>query len=264
MVWDNGIDPATPEREWEIADVFRAYFGCDHLKGYHCTAQEFKAVNAILRCRTAAMGGYIRLCDTCGNVEVAYCSCKNRHCPKCGHLEKVQWVAGKKRGSCRCPTFRSSSRLDHGINDIARINPKAIYNLLFRVAGKLLKEYGRRYLGGKRKQMTLSAVEFMRRFLLHVLPKGFVRIRHYGLYASGMRTKLRIVRMILGCSLESSAPPTLELGEWLNSFLEEDPFVCPLCGEGRMCVAGAFAALGRLPRSLLMLLRSSVLRETPA
>jgi len=90
-----------------------------------------------------------------------------------------------------------------------------------------------------------------------------VRIRHDDLYASGMRTKLRIVRMILGCSLESSAPPTLELGEWLNSFLEEDPFVCPLCGEGRMCVAGAFAALGRLPRSLLILFGLSVLREAP-
>ncbi|MCB0044466.1 MAG: transposase zinc-binding domain-containing protein [Caldilineaceae bacterium] len=147
MVRDNGIDPATPEREWEIADVFRAYFD-DYLQKHHCTAQEFKAVNAILGCRTAAMGEYIRMCDTCGNVEVAYCSCKNRHCPKCGHLEKAQWVAEQEARLLPAPHFQVVFTVDHGVNDIAHVDPKAICNLLFRVAGKLLKEYGRRYLGG--------------------------------------------------------------------------------------------------------------------
>ena len=147
MVWDNGIDPATPEREWEIADVFRAYFD-DYLKEYHCTAQEFKAVNAILKCRTAAMGGYVQVCDTCGKSQIAYCSCKNRHCPKCGHFEKAQWSA--KQGARLLPVrhFQVVFTVDHQINDVAHVNPKAIYNLLFRVAGKLLKQYGRRYLGG--------------------------------------------------------------------------------------------------------------------
>ncbi|MCB9137305.1 MAG: transposase zinc-binding domain-containing protein [Caldilineaceae bacterium] len=147
MVLASEVSAAAPKPVWEVADVFRRHFD-DYLKQHHCTAQEFKAVNAILRCRTAAMGGYIRLCDTCGNVEVAYCSCKNRHCPKCGHLEKAQWVAEQEARLLPLPHFQVVFTVDHGINDIAHVDPKAICNLLFRVAGKLLKEYGRRYLGG--------------------------------------------------------------------------------------------------------------------
>ena len=147
MVRDNGIDLAAPETEWEVANVFRAYFD-DYLKGYHCTAQEFKVVNAILKCRTAAMGGYIQVCDTCGKVQIAYCSCKNRHCPKCGHFEKAQWLARQEARLLSTPHFQVVFTVDHLINDIAHVNPAAVYNLLFRVAGKLLKQYGQRYLGG--------------------------------------------------------------------------------------------------------------------
>ena len=50
--------------------------------------------------------------------------------------------------------------------------------------GKVVFQYKDYAQGQKRKQMTLAAEEFLRRFLLHVLPKGFVRIRHYGLLAS--------------------------------------------------------------------------------
>src|SRR4029077_3726659 len=56
------------------------------------------------------------------------------------------------------------------------------------------------YADGQRsKQLTLDAEEFLRRFLLHVLPKGFVRIRHYGLLASpNVQTKLRRCQWLLG------------------------------------------------------------------
>ena len=58
-----------------------------------------------------------------------------------------------------------------------------------------LKDYAD---GGRRKTMTLSAVEFLRRFLLHVLPYGFTRIRHFGLCAaSNIDTKLKVARQIL-------------------------------------------------------------------
>jgi hypothetical protein len=60
--------------------------------------------------------------------------------------------------------------------------------------------------GGKHRVMTLSAVEFLRRFFLHVLPKGFVRIRHFGFLANRWRTeRLTICRDVLGCSTSTSA-----------------------------------------------------------
>ena len=96
-----------------------------------------------------------------------------------------------------------------------------------------------------------------------MLPKGFVRIRHYGLYASGMRLKLQAARLSLGQSFELPNPPKIELSEWLTTLAEEDPFACPFCGVGRMRTERQFAALGRLPIFLLMLLSLSVLRKAP-
>jgi len=65
--------------------------------------------------------------------------------------------------------------------------------------------------GGRDKQMTLDAEEFIRRFLLHVLPKGFVRIRHYGLLAGrNVDTKLADCRRLLGAGAEPAAVEAVE------------------------------------------------------
>lgn len=69
--------------------------------------------------------------------------------------------------------------------------------------------------GGKHRVMTLAAVEFLRRFFLHILPKGFVRIRHFGFLANRWRkARLAICREVLGCATNISvveAKPTGEL-----------------------------------------------------
>ena len=68
---------------------------------------------------------------------------------------------------------------------------------------------------GKPKLMTLDAVEFIRRFVWHILPDHFIRIRHYGLHHSSARkTKLPLARQLLG--LEPAVPPKqiLDLRQW--------------------------------------------------
>lgn len=91
-----------------------------------------------------------------------------------------------------------------------------------------------------KKLMTLDATEFLRRFLLHVLPKGFVRIRHYGLHASSnVRSKLAAARQLLeprapSCSSE---PESTQPSPWWKRFLERtgiDVMACPSCTTGRM------------------------------
>lgn len=83
--------------------------------------------------------------------------------------------------------------------------------------------------GYKIKEMRLSAEEFLRRFLLHVLPKGFVRIRHYGLLASiNVATKLALCRRLLG----QEAQPAPRCKSWVERVLEwtgQDPRRCPQC-----------------------------------
>ena len=92
--------------------------------------------------------------------------------------------------------------------------------------------------------MTLDAVEFVRRFLMHVLPAGFVRVRHYGLLANRhRREKLARCRELLGMAVTPADPapadpdPTTPPGR-------EAPVtptrVCPRCGAGRMVVVAEF------------------------
>jgi hypothetical protein len=93
---------------------------------------------------------------------------------------------------------------------------------------------------GKLKIMTLSAVEFIRRFLLHVLPKHFQRIRHYGLHHSSQQQKLLIARQLLGLSAEKPKIEFLKMAEWLKEILQEDPDICPFCGQGKMILLREF------------------------
>jgi hypothetical protein len=99
--------------------------------------------------------------------------------------------------------------------------------------------------GGDPKTMTLKATEFIRRFLLHVLPSGFVRIRHYGFLANRVcQEKLALCRALLGVgttpesvAADSSAEP--------KGPVEGQPLakVCPCCGEGRMVIIETFPAI---------------------
>jgi Putative transposase/Transposase zinc-binding domain len=95
------------------------------------------------------------------------------------------------------------------------------------------------------KTMTLAPHEFIRRFLTHVLPKGFQRIRHYGLFANGNRAaNLATARELLGVQVpEKPSEPTAEPAADQPSVL---PRPCPCCG-GRMVVIEIFER-GQTPR----------------
>jgi Putative transposase len=98
------------------------------------------------------------------------------------------------------------------------------------------------------KTMTLEAEEFIRRFLLHVLPEGFQRIRYYGFLANRYREqKLKHCRELL--DMPASEPPDLEPAkDYLERFQEltgTSLWECPLCHQGRMLV------IEILPRSPL-------------
>ncbi len=109
--------------------------------------------------------------------------------------------------------------------------------------------------GGKRRTMELAATEFLRRFLLHVLPTGFVRIRHYGLLSNRhRREKLAVCRKLLGAAaspevifpeaLALATPSSLEVG------LTETrcATLCPKCRVGRMVIIGELPAVPQSTR----------------
>ncbi len=374
---------------------------------YRLSHQQAKAVSDILQCRTPAKGGVWKRCDECGRWEVVYKPCKNRHCPKCGAFEKAQWLEKQKVWLLPIPYYHVVFTVDHVFNPLADNNQKLFYNTFIRIATQLLKEYGRRYLGGeigfttvlhtwgqtmqrhihlhcivsggalvasgrgyrwkeasrkylfpvkllsrefrdrfcreiarkcgegewrtrrkggelevgemlkaalshkwevyiqrpiygaeklleylgryifriaitnhrivavgkgkvtfkyrdnrdegKEKQMSLSAEEFIRRYLSHVLPKGFVRIRHFGLHHGSCRKKLQHARRLLGLSFELPVIAKLRLADWLLTVFEEDVRVCKYCGKGMMRPVREFGAVSgwryNLQRSLVFLLK---------
>jgi hypothetical protein len=117
--------------------------------------------------------------------------------------------------------------------------------------GKVTFRYRDYADANRKKTMTVSGVEFLRRFLLHVLPRGFVRLRHYGLHASGnVSTKLAHAKRLLGVAAmaESSSPgePTTAASGSASKTTAKEPWwetlfrhtgvdvlVCPRCKTGR-------------------------------
>ena len=94
---------------------------------------------------------------------------------------------------------------------------------------------------GRNKVMTLPADEFLRRFLLHVLPSGFMRIRHFGLLANRHRKrKLERCRALLHASPPSEKTPE-SVAASIERLTGNDLTLCPCCKQGTMRVTGQLA-----------------------
>ncbi len=95
---------------------------------------------------------------------------------------------------------------------------------------------------GKEKLMTLSTMEFIRRFLSHVLPDGFVRVRHFGLHHSACRIKLQHARHVLGLPFELPAILKLKFLDWFKKITgsDDDPRLCKFCRKGLMLTVREF------------------------
>jgi hypothetical protein len=90
----------------EVADVFRRFgqaFRDQH--GASLSAARRRAMLAIERCRTAALGGHVERCDDCGHQRIAYNSCRNRNCPKCQGLARAQWLEDRQAELLDVPYF---------------------------------------------------------------------------------------------------------------------------------------------------------------
>jgi Putative transposase len=93
--------------------------------------------------------------------------------------------------------------------------------------------------GGKQGKMTLVATEFLRRFFLHVLPRGFVRIRHFGFLANRFRlSRLALCRQLLTCSSSIQEEVRTEEAHSDSSSL----WHCPRCGAAMIVIQRFTAA----------------------
>ncbi|MGE0304130.1 MAG: IS91 family transposase [Phycisphaerales bacterium] len=371
----------------EVADIVRtsgATYRARHAG--HLSLGQLRVMSAIEACRTSSLGGHVRRCEDCAHVDIAYNSCRNRHCPKCQANAAYAWLEARRAELLPVAYYHVVFTLPAPIADIAYSNKAIVYDALFKAASETLITIGAdaKHLGAKlgvtmvlhtwgsalthhphvhcivpgggvskdgsrwiscrpgfflpvrvlsrlfrrlmlerlaaahaagdlsffgdhaglkditafraflkplyraewvvyakrpfagpeqvlsylarythrvaignsrllafdgnhvsfkwkdyrsngvarRKVMTLNADEFMRRFLLHVLPDGFHRIRHYGLFANAARkANVEMARRLL----EASAPVAPQMDA---APAYEVP--CPCCG-GRMLLIEQFA-----------------------
>ena len=99
-------------------------------------------MSAIERCRTAALGGHVTRCDACEHTEIAYNSCRNRHCPKCQGAVAKQWLAAREAELLPVAYFHVVFTVPTQIGDIAYHNKALVYNLLFKTAAETLLTIG--------------------------------------------------------------------------------------------------------------------------
>ena len=380
-------------RRLEVADVVRA-FSTAYRERFGVHAQQAQVLSDLALCRTAALGGHMLECDSCGHEEISYNSCRNRHCPKCQAAARAEWLADRERDLLDVPYFHVVFTLPAELSWIALRNKRLCYGLLMRTAAKTLRTIAAdpRHLGaeigflevlhtwsqsllhhphvhcvvpgggialensprwiacrknfflpvrvlsrlfrrlflealqkefekgelelhgklatlrdstcwaklvdslrkkewvvyskppfgsplhvlkylsrythrvaisnarlisfedglvrfrwkdraqnGQPKEMTLNAVEFLRRFLLHVLPRGFMRIRHFGFLANRVRKqKLALVRDLLAEERPSAvdgACPSISL-----SIDPDEPRRCPRCDDGVLLIVETLPA----------------------
>ncbi len=110
-----------------------------------------RTVDALVNCRTAALGGFKSQCDRCGAVTIQYASCRNRHCPKCQTLSQTRWIERQCADLLDIGCWHIVFTLPHELNPVAQGNPALVYGLLFKAASRTLLEFGRnpRWLGAE-------------------------------------------------------------------------------------------------------------------
>jgi len=123
----------------EVADIFRADGPAwRRANAGHVSLGQLKVMSAIERCRTAALGGHVARCEKCEHIDIAYNSCRNRHCPKCQGAAARAWLADREAELLPVAYYHVVFTLPAPIADIAYQNKAAIYAILFKAAAETL------------------------------------------------------------------------------------------------------------------------------
>ena len=123
--------------QWEVADIVR-----DHAPAWRrdrpLNLRQLKALSAIERCRSAALGGHVIRCEQCHDDQIAYNSCRNRHCPKCQGSAAKRWLDHRQAELLPIAYYHVVFTVPAIIARIAYQNPALVYDLLFAATAQTL------------------------------------------------------------------------------------------------------------------------------
>jgi predicted RNA-binding Zn-ribbon protein involved in translation (DUF1610 family) len=136
----------------EVADILRQY-GPQYLERYEARMlpSHKRAIQAILACRTAAMGGELFSCPDCGGYVYRYHSCRNRACPKCHTAQTESWLEKRRGELIDAPYFHVVITIPRELHGLIRSHQRVLYNVLLKTAFEALQDlaWDPKFLGGE-------------------------------------------------------------------------------------------------------------------
>jgi putative transposase/transposase-like zinc-binding protein len=234
---------------FEVADIIRQYgdrFIETH--GAWLTRQHRRVLRALVRCRTAALGGHLDRCARCDYRAISFNSCRNRHCPKCLTHARDRWLAARQDELLPVGYHHVVFTLPHELSWLALQNKTVVYDLLFRASAATLLEIAadQKHLGAVIG--FLSVLHTWGQNLLHhphvhcVIPVGglspdrarWIQPRHRfflpvkvlsrvfrGKFVAGLRQAFRRGRLSLPGRLAALADP-LTFGAFVRRLFRHD------------------------------------------
>jgi hypothetical protein len=123
----------------EVADIFRDHGAAwRRAQAGHLSRGQLQVMAAIERCRSAALGGHLLCCEDCAELQIAYNSCRNRHCPKCQGSAARRWLQARQADLLPVDYYHLVFTLPAPISKLAYQNKAVLYNLLFQTVAETL------------------------------------------------------------------------------------------------------------------------------
>ncbi|WP_298292669.1 IS91 family transposase [Thiomonas sp.] len=136
----------------EVAEIFRTAGPVwrSEQRG-HLSAAQLKVMSAIEQCRSSSLGGHVLQCSSCGEPQISYNSCRNRHCPKCQGSAALRWLEDRQADLLPVPYYHVVFTLPAPIAAIAYTNKALVYGMLFDAAAETLQRIALdpRHLGAR-------------------------------------------------------------------------------------------------------------------
>lgn len=168
---------------FDIADIIREHRR-ELERQHRLSSAQKRVLTDIAQCRTAALGGLLERCTSCGYEQPVYHSCRNRHCPKCQALAQEKWLEEQRRRTLDLEHFHVVFTLPAQLRPLARFAPRVVFDALLRCAGRTLLEFGYRNLDST-LGITLVLHTWTRELDFH--PHAHAIVSAGGLHRDGKR-----------------------------------------------------------------------------
>lgn len=135
---------------YHLSDILHQHLA--HYQQQHkLTEQQALVCQHIQQCRTQTLGIQHWRCDTCQYEQQVFCSCGDRHCPRCQGRQTQAWIATQQAQVLPCRYFHLVFTLPHELNILAHYAAKPLYNALFESVWQTLAQFGmkRKHLQGQ-------------------------------------------------------------------------------------------------------------------